>query len=100
MSEKKKRFRPTVTAYRELERLVTELRSRLESSRQYCDELKEKVSSLESRNRVLEQSNGLVSGEIERLRNVNNAVGNRCSALRKEIFELKNRSLWDRIIDN
>lgn len=99
MSEKKKRFRPTVTAYRELERLVTELRSRLESSRQYCDELKEKVSSLESRNRVLEQSNGLVSGEIERLRNVNNAVGNRCSALRKEIFELKNRSLWDRIFN-
>lgn len=99
MSEKKKRFRPTVTAYRELERLVTELRSRLESSRQYCDELKEKVSSLESRNRVLEQSNGLVSGEIERLRNVNNAVGNRCSALRKEIFDLKNRSLWDRIFN-
>jgi chromosome segregation ATPase len=99
MSEKKKRFRPTVTAYRELERLVTELRSRLESSRQYCDELKEKVSSLESRNRVLEQSNGLVSGEIDRLRNVNNAVGNRCSALRKEIYELKNRSLWDRIFN-
>ena len=99
MSEKKKRFRPTVTAYRELERLVTELRSRLDSSRQYCDELKERVSSLESRNRVLEQSNGLVSGEIERLRNVNNAVGNRCSALRKEIFELKNRSLWDRIFN-
>ena len=99
MSEKKKRFRPTVTAYRELERLVTELRSRLDSSRKYCDELKENVSSLESRNHVLEQSNGLVSGEIERLRNMNNALGNRCSVLRKEIFELKNRSLWDRIFN-
>lgn len=94
MEEKKKRWRPSLTAYRELENLVSELKeenARL-ISKEESDRLKDKIS-------VLEKSNKLLEEECDNLRGKLEEAGSTIDAMDKEIFALCHRSLWARIFN-
>jgi len=94
MEEKKKRWRPSLTAYRELENLVSELKeenARL-ISKDESDRLKDKIS-------VLEKSNKLLEEECDNLRGKLEEAGSTIDAMDKEIFALCHRSLWARIFN-
>ena len=85
MEEKKKRWRPSLTAYRALERQVTEM--------------KEEKARLNDKISVLEKSNKLLDEETERLRDVLMEAHETIDAMDKEIFALCHRSLWERILN-
>lgn len=94
MEEKKKRWRPSLTAYRELENLVSELKeenARL-ISKEESDRLKDKIS-------VLEKSNKLLEEECDNLRGKLEEAGSTIDAMDKEIFALCHRGLWARIFN-
>ena len=94
MEEKKKRWRPSLTAYRALENLVSELKeenARL-ISKEESDRLKDKIS-------VLEKSNKLLEEECDNLRGKLEEAGSTIDAMDKEIFALCHRSLWARIFN-
>ncbi len=95
MEEKKKRWRPSLTAYRELENQVSELKeenARLKGGKNETDRLKDKIS-------VLEKSNKLLEEECDNLRGKLEEAGSTIDAMDKEIFALCHRSLWARIFN-
>lgn len=94
MEEKKKRWRPSLTAYRALENLVSELKeenARL-ISKEDSDRLKDKIS-------VLEKSNKLLEEECDNLRGKLEEAGSTIDAMDKEIYALCHRNLWQRILN-
>lgn len=94
MEEKKKRWRPSLTAYRELENIVSELRLKLTRyvPKEDCNRLMDKIS-------VLEKSNSLMEEELNRLRGILNEAHDTIDAMDKEIFALCHRGLWARIFN-
>ncbi len=78
MEEKKKRWRPSLTAYRKLEK---------------------EVSELKNENASLERSNQLMEEEMERLRGALDEAGDTIQAMDKEIYALCHRNLWQRILN-
>lgn len=94
MEEKKKRWRPSLTAYRELENIVSELRLKLTRyvPKEDRDCLMDKIS-------VLEKSNSLMEEELNRLRGILNEAHDTIDAMDKEIFALCHRNLWERILN-
>ena len=85
MAEKKKRFRPTLTAYRALENEVSTL--------------KEENAKLLSKNHVLEQSNELMEAELKRLRNALDEIIKSYALLGAEMAMLKARGFWARVFN-
>ena len=85
MEEKKKRFRPTLTQYRALEKEFSEA--------------KEKLIELSSKNKTLELSNDFIYKEMIRLRNHTIKLSNELVNRYKEIWKLKTRGFWSRMFN-
>ena len=105
MEEKKKRWRPSLTAYRALENEVSELKEKLSRlmRRRGTDEnvkvLRDHIEALESENSLLKRSNAMVekgrdtlSGSLETLRMEN-------EMLKGELRLLKSRGFWARLLN-
>jgi ribosome recycling factor len=111
--EQKKRFRPTLTAYRALENEVMELRKSVDTDLvAKCKKLKEELTEVRAncvhtsifdemvnKNRTLEQSNKHLEDEINRLREHVNGATDDYHKARREVLWLRNRNLWQRIIN-
>ena len=76
MEEKKKRFRPTLTAYRALE---------------------SEVSELKSKNETLEKSNVMLEEELKRTREFHKSCEKEVRDLRAKLFDLNSRKWWQRL---
>ena len=76
--DKKKRWRPSLTAYRALERVITELREK---------------------NATLEASNGFMEKELNRVRELNRSLEKMKNALNDELHVLKSRGFWARVFN-
>ena len=85
MEEKKKRWRPSLTAYRALENEVSEL--------------KEGMTALKSENVSLKQSNDMLEKEIYRLRENVSKYEKESEELKDKLFLLKGRGLLARLLN-
>ena len=99
MEEKKKRWRPSLTAYRSLEGELSEMREQCMILRQADSCRSDEMRILRSRLAASERSNTLLADEIERLRNDSRELTDENASLRAEVSRLKSRSLWKRIMD-
>ena len=99
MEEKKKRWRPSLTAYRSLEGELSEMREQCMILRQADAYRSDEMRILRSRLAASERSNTLLADEIERLRNSSRELTDENASLRAEVSRLKSRSLWKRIMD-
>ena len=99
MEEKKKRWRPSLTAYRSLEGELSEMREQCMILRQadFCRSGEMRI--LRSRLAATERSNTLMADEMERLRNDIRELTDENASLKAEVSRLKSRSLWKRIMD-
>jgi len=78
MEERKKRWRPSLTAYRALE---------------------DEVSSLKEEKMLLEKSNGYMEKDLSRLRAGYESMEREVGDLEREVCYLRNRSFWDRVFN-
>ena len=78
MEEKKKRWRPSLTAYRALEKEVAELKTQVET---------------------LEKSNGFMEMELQRMQTKADGACQDYNRVRREILWLRGRNLWQRIVN-
>ena len=99
MEEKKKRWRPSLTAYRSLEGELSEMREQCMILRQADSCRSDEMRILRSRLAASERSNTLLADEIERLRNSSRDLTDENASLRAEVSRLKSRSIWKRIMD-
>lgn len=83
--EKKKRWRPSLTAYRALENEVSELR--------------ECIEPLKSENSVLKRSNDMLEKEIYRLRANVSKYEKESEELKDKLCLLKGRGLLSRLLN-
>ena len=105
MEEKKKRWRPSLTAYRALENEVSELKEKVrrlmgrKSSDDCVKVLRDHIEALENENSTLKRSNEL----MEKGRNVLNSdvatLKKENEALRDELRLLKGRGFWSRLLN-
>lgn len=120
MEEKKKRWRPSLTAYRELE---AKLESQIDGTSQLvkdCDAWREKYrklkvkfddehfasvhlhkeyNDLKAERDTLEKSNKLMEDELNRLRAINDKLSKKCVDRDDQIEALKNRGFWARVFN-
>lgn len=119
MEEKKKRWRPSLTAYRELEK---KLESQIEGTSrivQDCDGWREKyrelikeisngndkkvlrdhIKALECENRTLRHSNELMETELKRNSQVLEWNTRAMNELRGVLHNLKSRGFWARVFN-
>lgn len=113
MEEKKKRWRPSLTAYRELEK---KLESQIEGTSQLvkdCDAWLEKYCKLEKKlqeatddfndlngdKKILEHSNKLMEDELKRVREANESLGKKCAELSNKLSELLSRGWFARLLN-
>jgi DNA repair ATPase RecN len=98
MSETKKRFRPSATAYRQIEKELTEANAELV-------ELKRKYELLSKQKKELEESSvaaGVyndLKGYVNNLYNENNNLKERLTRAANKIEWLCKRSLWQRLVN-
>lgn len=78
MGEKKKRWRPSLTAYRSLEKEVAELKTQVET---------------------LEKSNGFMEMELQRMQTKADGACQDYHRARREVLWLRSRNLWQRIVN-
>ena len=95
MEEKKKRWRPSLTAYRELE----SENGKLKAERFQFEDMRVQCEAVIDKNRVLEQSNKLMEKELETLREQAKGATVDYNKARREVLWLRNRNLWQRIIN-
>lgn len=122
MEEKKKRWRPSLTAYRELEKKLAE---QIEGTSQLvkdCDAWREKYRELKKKyddalhvrndvvprkvhqelvteNRTLVESNKLMEEELNRVRDANVSLGKKCAELNNKLSELLSRGWFARLLN-
>lgn len=85
MAETKKRFRPSLTAYRALENEVSEL--------------KEELAKYITMKNTLEKSNELMEQELDRVRKSNIELGKLNGQLCNELQAIKSRGFWKRLFN-
>lgn len=124
MEEKKKRWRPSLGAYRALEREVSMLREELRIVSEYdendviglvrayeeqmegksrlvadCDSWRDKYRRLAVKNELVEKSHDFLEREIERLRAKTDEDMILIKDLNREVTYLRNRGFWDRLFN-
>lgn len=101
MAEKKKRFRPTVTAYRALEDENSKLKEEIARLKQFRNDLVplEKYNEVLAKNKVLEQSNTLMEAELGRLQRANIQLGKMVAKFSNELLVIKSRGFWARVFN-
>lgn len=92
MEEKKKRWRPSLTAYRELQRQVDEALVSLSKARK-------DVLSCKTELDALRRSNSLMEKELSLQQQMNDDLNKQNWKLRDELFDLKNRGFWARVFN-
>ena len=97
--EKKKRFRPTVTAYRKLEEELAETKQRLSNHLSANLRYAEDIAKFTSKVSALECSNRLMEEELERVRKDKRDLIERCKELINERQKLKSRGFWARVFN-
>lgn len=107
MAETKKRFRPTLTAYRALESENSELKEKLAKYEQVQGKMKVHIEGivraendkLKAENSVLEKSNELMEQELTHLRKVNASLRRECKELGSELLAVRSRGFWARVFN-
>ena len=120
MEEKKKRWRPSLTAYRELERRLEEQIEGTSLIVQECDGWRRKyreladsnrvlarcagdpariVGELREKNETLEKSNAFLDGEISRLRERCRWLEEEKERLSHDLSALRERGFWARLLN-
>ena len=105
----KKRFRPTLTAYRALENEVSLLKEENANLKSVSnipevvrianDRLTTENKSLREKNETLEQSNKLMEFELKRLREANEQLSKMNKQISRENQYLQSRGLWKRLFN-
>ena len=116
MDEKTKRWRPSLTQYRELQAKLDEqiegtslivadchgwrakYRSIIEEISKGNDKkvLRDHIEALECENRTLRHSNEMMETELDKMRASDNEFARENRELRDEVFCLRNRGFWAR----
>ena len=121
MEEKKKRFRPTLSAYRALEDEVSRLREELRLSEREntylrndgngdvaetvhmlvmeSDSWRDKYRSLDEECNMLRMSNGHMEDEQKRLNEKLRKAVDRIHDLETDVYVLRNRGFWARFFN-
>ena len=106
MEQKNKRFRPTLTEYRALEKKLEEIREKLRiqelESKHLLTDLeatKKKYKTTISLKKLLETSNSLMEKELSKVRSANISLMATNSDLQNEIEYLKTRGFWERVFN-
>ena len=105
MAEQKKRWRPSLTAYRELEKQLAYANEQclnLRNTRISADEsekLKERIKELESENTTLAKSNDWADKELKNIRSHNKRIENENKTLKEDMEVLKSRGFWARVFN-
>lgn len=104
--EKKKRWRPSVTAYRQLEEQCRLLSAEVVTLKEDRDGLLSRVrvsddalSRLQSSNDTLEKSNICLDKEVKRLRVVNDNLNEKISSLQVGACGCRKRGFWARLFN-
>lgn len=102
--EKKKRWRPSVTAYRQLESQCRHLSAEVVTLKEERDGLRSRVKVSEdalerqkSANDTLEMSNICLDKEVKRLRAVNEGLDKRIASLQADADADGKRGFWKRL---
>ena len=105
----KKRFRPTLTAYRALENEVSLLKEENANLKSVSnipevvrianDRLTTENKSLREKNETLKQSNELMEDELARLREANYELSKINRQMSRECQYLQSRSFWKRLFN-
>lgn len=119
MEEKKKRWRPSLAQYREMERKLEEQIEGTSRIVQDCDGwrekyrklvkevskncvdkvLKDRIDTLERENDTLSRSNEFMASELNSIRKQDSSVARENQELRDELFCLKNRGFFARLFN-
>ena len=119
MEEKKKRWRPSLTQYRELQTKLDEqiegtslivadchgwrakYRSIIEEISKGNDKkvLRDHIEALECENKALRHSNEMMETELDKMRASDNEFARENRELRDEVFYLRNRGFWARVFN-
>lgn len=99
MEQKKRRFRPTLTAYRRLEGLLKEAKDALDIQIRAENTQKERIEHLRDKVNLLEKSNELMEQELIRRRDANTALGKINKQLCIELQAIKSRGFWARLFN-
>ena len=117
--KKKKRWRPSLAQYRELQakldeqiegtsRIVAECHGWRKKYRDLVDSiskgsvdnvLKDRIETLERENDILSRSNEFMASELNSIREADSAVVKENRELRDELFMLKSRGFWSRLFN-
>ena len=95
----KKRWRPSLTAYRELEKKLEEQIEGTSRLVQDCDGWREKYMNIREKNETLESSNRLMELELEKVREEDYSCEEYINDLQGRIFFLENRGLFARLFN-
>lgn len=105
MEEKKKRWRPSLTAYRALENEVSELKEKVrrlmgrKSSDDCVKVLRDHIEALENENSTLKRSNELMEKGRDTLNDSVQTLRKENEKLRSDIRLLKGRGFWSRLLN-
>ena len=119
MDEKTKRWRPSLTQYRELQakldeqiegtsRIVADCDGWRAKYRNLIEEiskgndkkvLRDHIEALECENRTLRHSNEMMETELDKMRASDNEFARENRELRDEVFCLRNRGFWARVFN-
>ena len=99
MEEIKKRWRPSLTAYRALEDELGTVKEHYELAKVAVDDKNKLIDDLQSKNSALERSNVSLSDGIKRLRKDKEDLENEVVSLKKRIAFLENRGFWNRLFN-
>ena len=104
MEEKKKRWRPSLTAYRELEKKVADLESenaelKKQVRERQCSKKANEIAFLKEKIVSLEKNADYMDKELKRLRIANKTLADELTESQGEVTYLLNRTLWERIMN-
>ena len=97
--EKKKRFRPTVTAYRALEEELKITKQQLSNHMASNSRYMEDIAKFTSKVSTLEHSNRLLKEELDRVREANKELSKTNKQLCDELQVIKSRGFLARVFN-